>query len=92
MIVDHVQTHVSHGMTGPIHARINGLNGLNGQNGQKERNVRNGRKEQSAQSAPKEPSALSGPTAQTARPSIPVNFQKKPGSCSSASCAKKAWL
>ena len=40
-------------------------------------------------------SALSGPTAQTAqtaRPSIPVSFQKKPGSCSSASYAKKDWL
>ena len=89
MIVDHVQTHVSHGMTGPIHARINGLNG---RSGQKERNVRNGRKEQSAQSAPKDPSALNGRNVRTARPSIPVSFQKKPGSCSSASCAKKDWL
>ena len=92
MIVDHVQTHVSHGMTGPIHARISGLNG---RSGQKERNGKNGRKEQngrSAQSAPKEPSALNGRNVRTARPSIPVSFQKKPGSCSSASCAKKDWL
>jgi hypothetical protein len=89
VIVDHVQTHVSHGMTGPIHARINGLNG---QSGQKERNVRNGRKEQNGRSAPKEPSALNGRNVRTARPSIPVNFQKKLGSCSSASCAKKDWL
>lgn len=89
VIVDHVQTHVSHDMTGPINARINGQNG---RSGQKERNVRNGRKEQSAQSAPKDPSALNGRNVRTARPSIPVSFQKKPGSCSSASYAKKAWL
>jgi hypothetical protein len=89
VIVDHGRTHARHGMTAPIHARING------RSGQKERNARNGPKEQnapSAPSAPKEPSALSGRNARTAPPSTPVSFQKKPGSCSSASCAKKAWL
>lgn len=89
VIVDHVRTHVSHGMTGPIHARINDQNGQNGQNDQ---SGRSGRKEQNGRSAPKEANALSGRNARTARPSTPVSFQKKPGSCSSASCAKKAWL
>ena len=92
VIVDHVRTHARHGMTAPIHARINGRNG---RSGQKERNAKNGPKEQNGQnapSAPKEPSALSGPNERTAPPSTPVSFQKKPGSCSSVSCAKKAWL
>lgn len=89
MIVDHVQTHGSHGMTGPIHARISGQNDRSARSGRKEQSAKNGQKEQSA---PKEPSALNDRNVRTARPSIPVNFQKKPGSCSSGSCAKKAWL